>query len=114
MFYLQCRQMRFDRNVIEQETWSGKADKDPLFFCNVKSPTHSEDPASLEGEPKSSTSTFSRPWSRVTDIINFTVTEDHFVRAFEYSVLSAEYGNCLLVYSKWVPKLLCNRVFVPF
>ncbi|KAK3086174.1 hypothetical protein FSP39_014682 [Pinctada imbricata] len=98
---LVCRKKPFDRNVIESNIWPENIEKDTLFFCNVKSPppaanqasNGSDDVRSHSADPKTSLSTSSRPWSRFTESGTFALSEDHFVRAFEYAVVCSEYGR---------------------
>ncbi|CAC5396320.1 unnamed protein product [Mytilus coruscus] len=82
----------FDRNVLEYPLNMEKDPDDPLLFINT-SQGISPEMLSKDYRPKSGSMSEERPWSRLSDNLPVALTDEQIMKAFEFTVILAEYGK---------------------
>lgn len=65
---------------------------DPLLFINT-SQGISPEMLSKDYRPKSGSMSDERPWSRMSDNLPVAITDEQIMKAFEFTVILAEYGK---------------------
>ena len=89
---MQLGERHFDRNILEYPANMTKDLNDPLMFFNT-SQVINPGVLSPDYRPKSgSISAEERPWSRLSDSLPVALTDEQIMRAFEFTVILAEYG----------------------
>ncbi|XP_052061919.1 regulator of G-protein signaling protein-like [Mytilus californianus] len=82
----------FDRNVLEYPPNMDKDLDDPLLLINT-SQGISPEMLSKDYRPKSGSMSEERPWSRLSDNLPVALTDEQIMKAFEFTVILAEYGR---------------------
>ncbi|XP_076113384.1 regulator of G-protein signaling protein-like [Mytilus galloprovincialis] len=82
----------FDRNVLEYPPNMDKDPDDPLLCINT-SQGISPEMLSKDYRPKSGSMSDERPWSRMSDNLPVAITDEQIMKAFEFTVILAEYGR---------------------